>query len=89
MTDTLEATDLNLEELLDNDERRHFRTACYGCASRIPAGSIIQSNCGELFRTRGGKVSPVDSSRCVPCKRNAGMRPCPVCGDFDVPSFPQ
>jgi len=76
---------LDVDEELDNKEG-HFRTVCIGCTHRVVSGLIIQSNCGKLFRIGGNKLSAIDSNRkCPSCVKSRGMKPCPFCGDFDIP----
>lgn len=84
MIDTIEEVDL--EELLDNDVA-HFRTVHPQCTKAVHPGSVIQANCGELYRTKGKKLPASERGwRCSDCVKCAGLRPCPVCGGIDVPT---
>lgn len=85
MIDVLEK--LDIEELLENDIA-HYRTVHPKCVPAVQPGSVIQANCGELYRTTGQKL-PLNERgwRCPDCTKNAGLRPCPVCGEIDVPQW--
>lgn len=85
MQDTLELTDI--EEYLENDVE-HFRTVHRECAPAILPGSMIESNCGHIYRVNGQSVHPIDRAyRCYSCYRKSGMKLCPVCKEIDFPTF--
>ena len=74
-------TYVDLEEQLNNEER-HFRSAHPLCASKIIAGSILEANCGTLYRTSAQKIPLMDVDRCNGCKKQRNTLPCPVCESF-------
>lgn len=83
LQDTLELTDI--EQSLENDIA-HFRTTHRECVPKILPGTILESNCGELYRTNGSRVHPIDRAyRCYDCYRKSGLRLCPVCNIMDFP----
>lgn len=79
---------MQTEELVDIDESlentvKHYRTTHMECAQKILPGTILESNCGHLYRTGGGKVPVADRAyRCHECFRKTGLRLCPVCNTW-------
>lgn len=86
---TKEATDVNLEydidEFLDNDESLHFRNVHHWCTKEwLPGGSILEANCGQLYRSKGVIRLIAFEKECLSCLSLSGTKPCPVCGEkFD------
>lgn len=80
MTDTATLPRIDVEDELANN-RRHFRTAHEGCAAQVKPGTIVEGNCGKLYRVSGGGRlalhTPGDA--CDECAASRGLRPCPWC----------
>ena len=77
--DIFEDIDFDIESMLDNDIK-HFRSTHIMCMGRVQPGSIIEANCGQLYRTTG-QVAHNTMERCKDCKSLAGKLPCLVCGN--------
>ncbi|MCA1799705.1 MAG: hypothetical protein LC650_00090 [Actinobacteria bacterium] len=72
--------DFDIESMLENDIR-HFRSIHHSCMGKVRVGSIIEANCGQLYRTSGGILGMQDRrERCTDCNLHAGKLPCLVCG---------
>lgn len=80
--DTLDKIDI--EDELDNKDG-HFRS-CHGrCISpgMITPGTIIEANCGVLYRSEG-RLMRIIESHCEECINNIGKKECLICGKGNV-----
>lgn len=76
--DVFAGVDFDIESMLDNDIK-HFRSMHIMCMGRIRPGSIVEANCGQLYRTTG-KIAHNTMERCEDCQSLAGKLPCATCG---------
>ena len=69
----------DIEDDLENTEG-HFRSCHYHCAIQgVAPGTIIEANCGKLYRT-SGRVMRILTSKCGDCIKGIGTKPCLICG---------